>query len=250
MAKDFFEVIAAKAGFAGEYEALSESEFAASPGDPYSPPETGVFRVVASRTIQFLADSPVYFQTFQTSDATIRMPSGAVSTNDANDGRFYIIRNSSTATGRLSIETSEGSSLVTINPRDTVFTFHGENDDWEATESISATGGPNFIMVLGGALDVPTLPLENAGIEISNTDTVLNTFQALRGVPGTSDTTTVQLEINGSPVSGTSLSWTSSDGAFSLKTASIDELVSIGDRLSIRLTSAEAGAEDIFSQVS
>lgn len=105
-----------------------------------------------------------------------------------------------------------------------------------------------FQMQLGSALDSATLPLTNCGIEIVQTTKTLTTFQARRGTPGTAGTTTVQLELNGSPVIGATLSWTSGDAAFALKTVAITLAVVVGDRLSFRLTSAETGAEDILAE--
>ena len=140
MAKTFFEVIAAKGGIAGEYEALTEAEIAAAPGAAYTPPESGNFRVVASRVVQLLADSPIYIETFQTSAATLRVPSGSTSTNDAEDGRLYFIRNANTATGALTIQNSSGTILGIVNPGDLVIIIHGENNTWDVTDPISSTG--------------------------------------------------------------------------------------------------------------
>lgn len=141
MAKTFFEVIAGKGGIAGEYEALTEAEIAAAPGAAYTPPEIGNFRVVASRVVQLLADSPIYFETFQTSAATLRVPSGATATNDAEDGRFYFIRNSITATGILTVQDSAGTELGTLNTGDLAIVIHGENNAWDITDPISGTDG-------------------------------------------------------------------------------------------------------------
>jgi hypothetical protein len=59
----------------------------------------------------------------------------------------------------------------------------------------------------------------------------------------------VQLELNGSPIGGATLSWTNGDAAFALKSVAISLLVAVGDRLSFRLTSAEVGGEDVFVEV-
>ncbi len=99
---------------------------------------------------------------------------------------------------------------------------------------------------LGNALDAVALPLTNCGIEVVNLVKTLTDFRGRRGTPGTSGTTTVQLELNGVPIVGATLSWVPSDPAFSLKIVSVLVAVAEGDRLSFRLTSAETGSEDLF----
>lgn len=105
-----------------------------------------------------------------------------------------------------------------------------------------------YQMQLGSALDSVTLPLTNCGIEIVQAVKTLTVFRARRGTPGSSGTTTVQLELNGAAVGGATLSWTSGDGAFALKSVAIVQDVVVGDRLSFRLTSSEVGAEDILAE--
>lgn len=124
------------------------------------------------------------------------------------------------------------------------------NDVDSFLNGISDNGTESFQMVLGGELTVPDLPLVNFGIEISGSSFTMTEFRARRGVSGSSGTTTIQLEINGSPISGAILSWVSSDVNFSEKSVGISESISAGDRISCRLTSAEIGAEDIFAQAS
>lgn len=99
---------------------------------------------------------------------------------------------------------------------------------------------------LGNALDAVALPLVNCGIEIANIVKTLTKFRGRRGTPGTSGTTTVQLELNGAAIVGAVLSWVPGDAAFSLKLVEILVTLAEGDRLSFRLTSAEAGAEDLW----
>lgn len=105
-----------------------------------------------------------------------------------------------------------------------------------------------YQMQLGSALDSATLPLTNCGLEIAQVAKTLTVFRARRGTPGSSGTTTIQLEINGSAVVGATLSWTSGDGAFALKSVAIVQAVVAGDRISFRLTSSEVGAEDILAE--
>ena len=99
---------------------------------------------------------------------------------------------------------------------------------------------------LGGPLDQVALPLVNCGTEVVNIVKTMTKFRGRRGTPGTSGTTTVQLELNGAPIVGAVLSWVPGDAAFSLQTVGITLTLAEGDRLSFRLTSAEAGAEDLW----
>jgi hypothetical protein len=106
-----------------------------------------------------------------------------------------------------------------------------------------------YQLQIGGQLDAATLPLANCGTEIVRAPRRFLSMRGRRGTPGSSGTTTVQLELNGTPIGGATLSWTNADAAFELKTVSISLLVAIGDRVSIRLTSAEVGGEDVFVEV-
>jgi hypothetical protein len=108
-----------------------------------------------------------------------------------------------------------------------------------------------YSMVLGGRLDIPTLPLSGAGAELADGASTLTYLQARRGTAGTSGTTTVQLEVNGSPVSGATLSWVGgTDANDALKNTAISQTVSLGDRISLRLTAVEAGSpQDIYASV-
>ncbi len=110
--------------------------------------------------------------------------------------------------------------------------------------------GNFYEMAVGGRLDIPTLPFSGLGVEVSAAAQMLVVFQGRRGVAGSSGTTTVQLEVNGSPISGATLSWVAgTDAAFALKSVSISQAVALGDRLSIRLTSAETAGYDVFTEV-
>lgn len=108
--------------------------------------------------------------------------------------------------------------------------------------------GALYQFEIGPDLDTFSLPFVNAASEIVSTGTTLTIFRGRRAVAGSAGTTTVQLELNGAAVGGAVLSWTSADIAFTLKTVSIALAVVAGDRLSIRLTSAETGGEDVFAE--
>jgi len=105
--------------------------------------------------------------------------------------------------------------------------------------------GSGYSLTLGGCLET----LVGAGIEVVAERITLTLFQAQRGIPGTSGTTTVELELNG-VATGYTLSWLSSDPAFTLKTLAITLPVVAGDRISFSVTSVEVAAEDIYAKVS
>jgi hypothetical protein len=110
--------------------------------------------------------------------------------------------------------------------------------------------GTVYQFEIGQELDTFTLPFLNAASEIVSGAKTLTLFSGRRAVPGSAGTTTIQLELNGSPIGGAILSWTPSDLAFALKTVAISVPIVSGDRLSIRLTSAETGGEDVFAEAS
>jgi hypothetical protein len=103
-------------------------------------------------------------------------------------------------------------------------------------------------MTLGGPLDVPSLPLANVGSVLAPIAGTITTFAARRLTAGSSGTTTIQLEVNGAPVGGATLSWTNADANEAVKTVGISQVLAAQDRLSFRLTSAEVGAEDIIAE--
>lgn len=105
-----------------------------------------------------------------------------------------------------------------------------------------------YQMCVGGQLVVQN----NLGSEISVRSNTLVQMKGRRGVAGAAGTTTLQLEINGVPQTGATLSWTPSDAAFALKDVTFPSPIAVnsGDRISFRITSVETGApEDIFAVV-
>jgi hypothetical protein len=108
--------------------------------------------------------------------------------------------------------------------------------------------GTLYQFEIGPVLDTFTIPFTDAASEIVSSPVTLTNFRGRRGVPGSAGTTTIQLELNGIAVGGAVLSWTPVDAAFALKTVGIALAVVAGDRLSIRLTSAETGGEDVFAE--
>src|SRR5579871_6364389 len=137
MAKDFYETVIVRGGFAGESQSLLEVDFATVSSGIYTPGEQGLFRTVAARTIQLLQDSPLHIRTFQGSDAILRVPSGLLpvgpyfDTSDAQNGRFYYIRNDATASGLITLQKSDGTLLATLQPCDSAIVIHGTSDNWD-----------------------------------------------------------------------------------------------------------------------
>lgn len=112
-----------------------------------------------------------------------------------------------------------------------------------ATEDVSATAGisMNVVGMLGG-LPIPT---GNLGTELAAAEGTLTALVGRRRVPGTVGQTIVELEKNGQ-LTGYQLAWTPADGAFALDITEMKLNVKLGDRLSLRILSVEAGAEDLF----
>ena len=108
--------------------------------------------------------------------------------------------------------------------------------------------GP-YSLSLGGSLDAAVTPLTGLGLEVVFINENLTKLQGIRVTSGSSGTTTIELEVNGT-ASGDTLSWLSTDADNTLKTATISLALSIGDRLTFRVNSVEVGAEDIHLQVS
>jgi len=139
-----------------------------------------------------------------------------------------------------------GSSTLIIND--------GTNDISQSLidSFLNATDTVNTVfMAIGGSLaSAGTLPVTNLGSDLVMVNRTFTQLRGRRGVAGTSGTTTVQLETDGGAVGGATLSWTSSDAAFTLKTATISTVTTPGTRLSLRLTAVEGGnPQDIFVEV-
>lgn len=124
---------------------------------------------------------------------------------------------------------------------------------WEHLFGVSGGAGEGvtgICMALAGPLNsAGTLPVTRIGSEIVGKTLTLTTLRGRRDIAGSSGTTTIQLEINGTPIGGATLSWTSADTDLTLKTALISQGVVPGDIMSFRLTSRESGAENIYVEV-
>ncbi len=128
------------AGVAVEFEEITEAEFAAAAGAAYAPPERGIFRVVAARTAQFLADIPGVVRTTQGAAATVRMPSGvAGATNDAGDGRHILLIND--GVGNIVVQDDTAGAIGFVAPGSEVLMVHETANAWRITIN-TATAGP------------------------------------------------------------------------------------------------------------
>jgi len=79
-------------------------------------------------------------------------------------------------------------------------------------------------LVIGGSLNsAGSLPISNLASTMLGINRTFTNIRGRRGVPGTSGTTTIQAEINGNLITSASLSWTSADAAFELKTATFSQ---------------------------
>jgi len=136
-----------------------------------------------------------------------------------------------------------GSSTIVLND--------GTNDidqDLVNTFLDSVDSVETIFLAIGGSLNsAGALPVSGLGSDLVMINRTFTQLRGRRGVAGTSGTTTVQLETDGTPVGGATLSWTSADSAFALKTAIISAVTSPGTRLSLRLTSVEGGnPQDVY----
>ena len=97
---------------------------------------------------------------------------------------------------------------------------------------------------------VGALPAGDLGADLIAFNGTLTDMRARRGSPGIAGITTIQLEVNGVAQAGTILSWTPADPIFKLKLTTIGVTVVVGDIISFRITSLEAGSpEDIIVEV-
>lgn len=101
-----------------------------------------------------------------------------------------------------------------------------------------------------GSLDALSLPLLLVGPELVQQATTLTKFHGKRRIKGSAGSTSIQLELNGAPVSGAVLTWPNTDANDTPKTAVISQAVSVLDVISFRVLSVETGAEDILAGVS
>jgi len=132
--KDFHSLIRSHGGIAGDYRDIIESDFTASAGAAYTPPEESNFvfrRIVSARHIQLLSQCPVVIETFQTSAGTIRLPANTItdSTNDSSDGRLFIIKNA--GTGSITIQDYLGNVLFVLLAGLVIMVVGNNNNTWD-----------------------------------------------------------------------------------------------------------------------
>jgi len=139
-----------------------------------------------------------------------------------------------------------GSSTIILNDGTNDIDQNLIDSFLNATDSITT-----LFLTIGGSLrSAGTLPVSNLGSDLSMVNKTFTRMRGRRAIAGTSGTTTVQLETDGTPVVGATLSWTSADTAFTLKTATISVVTVPGTRLSLRLTAREDGnPQDVYVEV-
>ena len=178
--KEIYELLRTHGGFSGDFQDIIESDFAASSGPAYSPPEISNFnfrRIVAARQIQLLAECPVVLKTFQTSAATLRLPANTVadSTNDSGDGRLFILTNA--GTGSITIQDYLGAALYTLAVSSAVIIAGNNNNVWDFLATGGTGGGGGAALTWGRSGTIPpstwllndTTPSNKTGREVGLT---------------------------------------------------------------------------------
>ena len=121
--------------------------------------------------------------------------------------------------------------------------------DWNSTDvrlSIDGSGLVRYQMELNGIIQNG---LTGLGTEIVVVSGNLKSLRGLRGTAGASGTTTIQLELNGTPVSGATLDFTGSN--WDADSKAITLAVVAGDRISFKITAVETGSPaDLLIEVS
>jgi len=136
--KSVYSNLRTKGGISFEYLDLIESDFTASAGSAYTPPEEGDFRRIdVSRAIQLLSDSPVVVETFQTSASSVRLPANTASIidDDAGNGRMYFVKNS--GVGVLTIADYLGVTKYLLKPGRNIFILGNRLNNWDILDSRS-----------------------------------------------------------------------------------------------------------------
>jgi hypothetical protein len=128
-----YQLIKTSGGLAGEYADIAEAVFASAAGSAYSPPEEDkdFRRIDGVRRVQLLGACPISVESFQTSNATIRLPANTVTdaTDDAGDGRFFGFTNS--GTGTIDIEDYLGTLLHKVPQNSKVLIMGNTNNSWD-----------------------------------------------------------------------------------------------------------------------
>ena len=182
MSREFYENIRCYGGVSLEYSSILETDFAASSGSSYVPPETGTFRRIAgSRQIQLLQDAPGVIESFQTSaTGAIFLPANTflVSTNDAGNGRIFYFKNSGTTD--ILIYEYLGTLLFTVPSGVDVNIVGNSNNTWDIYRGIhSLTANVGGTQRYG---DITFAP----GLAISIVDNGLGVFTISSTVTATS----------------------------------------------------------------
>jgi len=166
--RDFYELIKTYGGLSLEYQELGEGDFATTPGPAYVPPERGVFKVTAARTVQLLAECPGVVETFQTSPGVVGLPANTVldATNDAGDGRIFFFKNS--GTGQILIQDYLGAPLHTAGPDTIIVVLGNTANQWDFLGFDVIAGNNVQVAESGGAFTVSALNLSTTVTSATN----------------------------------------------------------------------------------
>jgi len=120
------------------------------------------------------------------------------------------------------------------------------NQDFVTREYGRVNHGPPAIMSLDilGELDVLDLPSNLSNEVVLNARKIV-TVKATRRVAGSSGTTTVVIQKNGSDTTA-SFSWIPSDGNESTKTEVVDIDIEVDDVIRLMVTSVEVGGDTVL----
>jgi len=133
MAKEFYELVRSYGGVSLEYAKIEESDFSATAGSAYSPPEENADyrRIAGDRQIQLLGSCPGVVETFQTASGEIFLPANTVAqdTNDAGDGRIFFMKNS--GSGSIEIKDYQGNGLHVLESGFCILTLGNDANTWD-----------------------------------------------------------------------------------------------------------------------
>jgi len=127
-------------------------------------------------------------------------------------------------------------------------------------QKIWKSNGTTWVDIASGSVPTPQplgVSMDVAGFFAVGNDlgssniigaTTLIMFSGRRAIPGTIGTTSIQLEINGVALAGAVLNWTPADLAWAYKSQVISQAVALGDRLSLRILTAETGGSTIIAE--
>lgn len=141
------------------------------------------------------------------------------------------------------VTTAQRDAIANPTPGAVVFNTDEQRAQIYVEGGWTDLGAVPFNLTALGSLNAQATPVTGLAPTIIGRRGLLVRFLGRRGTPGSAGTTSVQLELNGTPIPGAVLSWTSADAANAFKgvTGLAVDIVE-GDLLSFRITSSEGGA--------